>query len=199
VMNEPYVMPHMPEGAREGILRGMYRLKPGAKPKAKLRAQLLGSGAILLETLKAQEILEEKFGVSADVWSVTSYKELYRDAVESDRENLLQHPRKARVPFVTSSLNGAPGPIVCASDYLKALPLTLAKWMPRHPVCLGTDGFGRSDTRAALRRFFEVDAAGIAFAALSELHREGHIDAATLKRAAEELSIDTTKPNPATV
>ena len=199
VMNEPYVMPAMPEGAREGILRGMYRLKPSTMKKPKLRAQLLGSGAILLEALKAQEILEEKFGVAADVWSVTSYKELYRDATEADRENLLRRPAKPRVPYVSSALAGAPGPIVAASDYLKALPLMVAKWMPRQPVCLGTDGFGRSETRAALRRFFEVDAAAIAVAALSELHREGQIDAATLDRAVKELGVDTTKPNPVTV
>src|SRR5271170_333566 len=146
LMNEPYVMPAMPAGAREGILRGMYRLRPAAKTKSKLRAQLLGSGAILHEALKAQLILQEKFGVAADVWSVTSYKELYRDAMDADRQNLLHPGAKPRVRYVTSCLAGAQGPIIAASDYLKALPLMIAKWMPRHPVSLGTDGFGRSDS-----------------------------------------------------
>jgi pyruvate dehydrogenase E1 component len=199
VMNEPYVMPAMPDGSREGILRGMYRLRPAGNRKSKLRTQLLGSGAILLEALKAQEILEEKFHVAADVWSVTSYKELYRDAMDVDRENLLHPTAKPRMPYVASCLAGTPGPIIAASDYLKALPLMIAKWMPRHPACLGTDGFGRSDSRAALRRFFEVDAAAIALAALSELHREGQVDAATLQRAFKELGVDPTKPNPVTV
>ena len=201
VMNEPIVMPSMPTGAgvREGILRGLYRLRPAAGKKSKLRAQLLGSGSILSEALKAQEILEEKFGVAADVWSVTSYKELYRDAVDAERQNLLHPGAKRRAPYVSEALAGAAGPIIAASDYLKALPLTVAKWMPRQPMCLGTDGFGRSDSRAALRRFFEVDAAAIALAALSELHREGQVDAASLQRAAKELGVDTEKPNPATV
>jgi pyruvate dehydrogenase E1 component len=199
VMNEPLVMPAMPEGSREGILRGIYRVRPAAQTRSKLRAQLLGSGAILPEALKAQEILEEKFGVAADVWSVTSYKELYRDAMDADRENLMQPGAKPRVPYLTSCLSGAPGPIVAATDYLKALPLMVAKWMPRLPVCLGTDGFGRSDSREALRRFFEVDAAAIAFAALAELHREGHVDAATIQRAIQELGIDPARPNPVTV
>ena len=197
VMNEPYVMPAMPAGAREGILRGLYRMYPAQGKKTKLRAQLLGSGAILTEALRAQEVLAERFGVPADVWSVTSYKELYRDAMEADRENLLHTGTKPRVPFITAALAGAPGPIIAASDYIKALPLMVAKWMPRPPVCLGTDGFGRSDSRAALRRFFEVDAPSIALAALVELHREGQVDAATIQRAIKEFEMDTAKPNPA--
>jgi pyruvate dehydrogenase E1 component len=197
-MNEPYVMPAMPAGAREGILRGIYRMYPAQGKKTKLRAQLLGSGAIVTEALRAQEVLAERFGVSADVWSVTSYKELYREAMDADRENLLHPGAKPRVPFITSALAGAPGPIIAASDYLKALPLMVAKWMPRQPVCLGTDGFGRSDSRAALRHFFEVDAPSIALAALVELHREGQVDAATIQRAFQELCIDPTRPNPVT-
>jgi len=199
LMNEPYVMPSMPAGAREGILRGMYRMSPAAGKKSKLRAQLLGSGAILTEALRAQEVLAERFGVAADVWSVTSYKELYRDAMDADRENLMHPGAKPRVPHVASALAGAPGPIIAASDYLKALPLTVSKWMPRQPVVLGTDGFGRSDSRAALRHFFEVDAPSIAMAALLELHREGHVDKATIDRAFKELAIDPSKPNPVTV
>jgi pyruvate dehydrogenase E1 component len=198
VMNEAYVMPAMPDGVKEGILRGMYRLRASGSKKAKLRAQLLGSGAILREALKAQEILEEKFGVAGDVWSVTSYKELYRDALDAERHNLFHPAAKPRVPYVSSCLAGAPGPIVAATDYLKALPLMVSKWMPRTPACLGTDGFGRSDSREALRRFFEVDAQSIALAALAELHRDGQVDAPTLQRAFKELGIDPEKPNPVT-
>ncbi|HUJ39244.1 MAG TPA: pyruvate dehydrogenase (acetyl-transferring), homodimeric type [Candidatus Acidoferrales bacterium] len=198
VMNEPYSMPPMPVGSREGILRGIYRVSPAAGKKSKLRAQVLGSGAILTEALKAQELLAAQFGVAADVWSVTSYKELYRDAMDADRENLLHPAAKPRVPFVTSALAAAPGPIIAASDYLKALPLMVSKWMPRQPVVLGTDGFGRSDTRAALRHHFEVDAPAIALAVLVELHREGQVDAATIQRAFKDLEIDPSRPNPVT-
>jgi pyruvate dehydrogenase E1 component len=197
VMNEPYMMPAMPAGAREGILRGMYRVRPAEK-KGKLRAQLLGSGAILREALKAQEILGEKFGVAADVWSVTSYKELYRDATEAERWNMLHPTARQRVPYVTETLKGAPGVIVAASDYLKTLPAMVAQWVPRRMACLGTDGFGRSEGRAALRDFFEVDARHIAFAALVELFREKLVDAKVLERAAKELSINPEKLNPHT-
>ena len=198
VMNEPYTMPPMPAGSREGILRGIYKVSPATSKKSKLRAQVLGSGAILTEALKAQELLSGQFGVAVDVWSVTSYKELYRDAMDADRENLLHPGAKPRVPYVTSALAGAPGPIIAASDYLKALPLMVSKWMPRQPVVLGTDGFGRSDTRAALRHHFEVDAPAIALAVLVELHREGQVDAATVQRAFKELEIDPSRPNPVT-
>jgi pyruvate dehydrogenase E1 component len=197
VMNEPYMMPAMPAGSREGILRGMYRVRPAEK-KGKLRAQLLGSGAILREALKAQEILGEKFSVAADVWSVTSYKELYRDATEAERWNMLHPTAKQRVPYVTETLKDAPGVIVAASDYLKTLPAMVAQWVPRRVACLGTDGFGRSEGRAALRDFFEVDARHIAYSALVELFREKQVDAKLLARAAKELTINPEKLNPHT-
>jgi len=197
VMNEPYAMPPMPEGVREGVLRGLYRFRAAAK-KSKLRAQLFGSGTILREALKAQEILAENFGVAADVWSVTSYKELYRDAIEAERWNMLHPTEKQRVPYVSATLQDAPGVFVAASDYLKTLPAMIAQWMPRRIACLGTDGFGRSEGRAALRDFFEVDARHIAFTTLVELFREKQVDAKLLERAQKELNINPEKPNPHT-
>ncbi len=180
-MNENYAMPAMPEGAEAGILRGIYRLLPRrtrrsapakaarrtAKRPAGPRVHLLGSGAILNETVKAQALLAEKCGVAADVWSVTSYKELYRDAIATERWNLL-HPGEApRVPYLAEALAGTEGDLfVAASDYLRVLPLTVARWLPGPLTALGTDGFGRSDGRAQLRDFFEVDARYIALAAL---------------------------------
>jgi len=196
VMNEPYAMPPMPAGAREGILKGMYRYRASENKKARLRAQLFGSGAILLEALKAQELLE-KFGVAADVWSITSYKELYRDGMDADRWNMLHPAEKPRVPYATRCLADAPGVFVAASDYLKSLPAMVSRWFPRPLACLGTDGFGRSESRAGLRDFFEVDARHIAFAALAELLREKKIEAPVVKKAMQELGINPEKPNPA--
>ena len=198
VMNEPYAMPAMPAGSREGILKGMYKLKPANSGKSKLRAQLFGSGAILREVLKAQEILEEKYGVAADVWSVTSYKALYADGVEADRWNLLHPGEKPRVPFVSETLADAPGVLVAASDYLKALPNLISKWMPRRVASLGTDGFGRSESRDSLRNFFEVDAKFIALATLRELLSEGKIQASVVQQAIKDLAIDVKKPDPLT-
>ncbi|HEY7826267.1 MAG TPA: pyruvate dehydrogenase (acetyl-transferring), homodimeric type [Candidatus Acidoferrales bacterium] len=198
VMNEPYAMPPMPEGAREGILKGMYRFRAAANPASPLRAQLFGSGAILNEALKAQEILTEKYGVAADVWSVTSYKTLYADGNEADRWNHLHPKETQRVPYVTQCLADAPGVLVAASDYLKTLPNMISKWMPRRLASLGTDGFGRSESRAALRDFFEVDARFITLATLYELAFDGKIDRSVADRAIEELGIVREKPNPVT-
>jgi pyruvate dehydrogenase E1 component len=198
VMNEPYVMPPMPPGSREGILKGMYRFRASESKKSKLRAQLFGSGAILREALHAQEILEQKFGVAADVWSVTSYKQLYNDGLDVERWNRLHPSTKPRVPYVSECLAHAPGVLVAASDYLKALPNLVSKWVPRHLVSLGTDGFGRSDSRAALRDFFEVDARFITLATLVELQREGQIQPSVVQKAIKELEINTEKPNPRT-
>jgi pyruvate dehydrogenase E1 component len=197
VMNEPYVMPAMPAGSREGILKGIYRYRASENKKSKLRAQLFGS-AILREALKAQEILEEKFGVAADVWSVTSYKSLYTDGLDAERWNMLHPGEKPRVPYITECLADAPGVFVAASDYLKALPNLVSKWVPRRLASLGTDGFGRSESRAGLRDFFEVDARFIAFAALTELLREGQIQRSVVDAAVKELAINLDKPNPRT-
>src|SRR6476646_10699101 len=185
VGNEPLPMPAMPDGAgvREGILKGMYLFKPSQKKDVKLRAQLLGSGAIMFEVLKAQEILEGKYGVSADVWSVTSYKELYRNGNDCERWNMLHPGEKPKTPYVTQRLQGADGVLVAASDYMKVLPESIAQWMPRPLVSLGTDGFGRSEGRAALRDFFEVDAKHITLATLVALLRDKKVKADLVQRA----------------
>lgn len=190
VTNENYVMPAMPEGAEEGILRGMYRCRKTAHPRRKKRAHLFGSGAILNEALSAQVILERDYGVSADVWSVTSYKQLHQEGAATERWNLLHADDAPRSSYVSECVGELEGAFVLASDWVKALPDSIARWFPRPPVTLGTDGFGRSESRAALRRYFGVDAATIAWAALADLHAQGHIDAATLKRARSELEID---------
>src|SRR5438876_817635 len=196
VMNEPYAMPAMPGDVKEGILRGMYRFRPATNSKAKLRAQLLGSGAILNEALRAQEILETKYSVAADVWSVTSYKELYVDGIETERWNRLHPGEKPRVPYVTKGLADAPGVLVAASDYLKTLPNMISKWMPRSLASLGTDGFGRSEGRGALRDFFEVDSRFITLATLHELFVDGKIERCVLDKAIKDLGINTDKPDP---
>ncbi len=199
VMNENYVQPPMPPGVTEGILKGLYRFRAAANPDAPLKAQLLGSGAILNEAVKAQQILAEKFNVAADVWSVTSYKELHRDALECERWNLLHPAEPARQAYVSQCLGQAPGPIIAASDYLKVLPDSICRWMPRPIVALGTDGFGRSDGRDALREFFEVDAKYIVLATLSYLcARDRKIGPEMVARAIKELGIDPEKRNPMT-
>jgi len=196
VMNENYAMPAIPGGAKEGILKGMYRFRTSELKGAKLQAQLLGSGAILNEVLKAQKMLEEQYGVAADVWSVTSYKELYRDAQSVDRWNMLHPGEPPRVPYVTQCLSDAPGVVVAASDYMKTLPDSLARWVPRPLVSLGTDGFGRSDGRSALRNFFEVDARFIAFNTLGALAREKKIKPDLVEKAMKEMDISPDKPEP---
>jgi pyruvate dehydrogenase E1 component len=197
VMNEQYEHPPMPEGAREGILKGLYVAKPTSKPDAKLRAQLFGSGTILTEALKAQQILEEKYGVGADVWSVTSYVNLYRDGHACERWNRLHPADKPRVPYVMQVTKDAPGVFVSASDYLKVLPDALDRWLPRRLHALGTDGFGRSDTRAALRNFFEVDARFITIATLHALMLEKQVKPEVVNKAIADLGIDVNKPDPA--
>ena len=198
LMNDNYAMPPMPEGAdvRTGILKGMYRYSTAKNSAAKLKAQLLGSGAILPEVIKAAALLEQ-FGVAADVWSVTSYGELYRDGNTCDRWNMLHPSQKARVPYVAQCLNKTEGVIVAASDYLKVLPNSVDRWLPRPIVSLGTDGFGRSEGRKALRDFFEVDARFIAVGALSALARDEQIDAKLVEKAIKDLGIDPEKKNPA--
>jgi pyruvate dehydrogenase E1 component len=197
VMNEQYAQPAMPAGSREGILKGLYRLAPAPNPKAKLKAQLFGSGAILPEVLEAQALLAERFKVAADVWSVTSYTQLYRDGNACDRWNLLHPSETPRVPYVTRCLEGAPGVLVAASDYVKALPHAIDRWLPRPLHSLGTDGFGRSEGRAALREFFEVDARFVALATLVALMREGLVEPKVVEQAIRELKIDPGKKDPA--
>ena len=196
VMNEQYEMPSMPAGAREGILKGMYRFRRAENTKAKLKAQLLGSGAILNQVIEAQKLLE-KYDVAADVWSVTSYQELYRDGHAVDRWNMLHPGDTPRVPYVTGLLKDTQGPIVAASDYLKILPDSIDRWMPRKVRSLGTDGFGRSEDRTDLRHFFEVDARFVALATLAELAQEGQLDRKVVAQALKDFGIDSEKPNPA--
>ncbi len=198
VGNEPLPMPAMPEGdgVREGILKGMYRFKASPKTDAKLRAQLFGSGAIMFEVLKAQQILEQ-YGVAADVWSVTSYKELYRNANDCERWNMLHPGETPKVPFVTQRLKDTQGVLVAASDYMKVLPESISQWMPRPLISLGTDGFGRSEGRASLRDFFEVDAKHIVLATLHALARDGKFTPAAIQQAIKDLGINPEKPNPA--
>ena len=196
VMNEQYAMPPMPDGARDGILKGMYRLQPAANPKAKLRAQLFGSGAILNDVLAAAKLLE-KYDVGADVWSVTSYQELYRDGHACDRWNMLHPTETPRVPYITQCLKDAPGVLVAASDYLKVLPDSIDQWMPRRMRSLGTDGFGRSEDRQRLREFFEVDARFVALATLAELAKDGQLDRKVVAQAIKDFEINPEKLNPA--
>ncbi len=199
VTNEPLPMPEMPPGEhiREGILRGLYRFKESTKEGAKLRAQLFGSGTIMYEVLKAQQILEERFGVAADVWSVTSYKRLYREANHCERWNMLHPGEPPKVPFVSQCLKDAPGVFVAASDNMKLLPESIARWVPRPLVALGTDGFGRSDNRAALRDFFEVDAKYIVLATLNALASDKQITPEEAQKAMREFGVNPEKPNPA--
>ena len=193
--NEAYVMPRLPEDAREGILKGLYLVKP-AEGKHELRARLLGSGPILREAIRAQAILAEKFQVAADVWSVTSYGELRRDALDCERHAAMHPEEPARTPYVTEQLGASEGPVVAATDYLKAVPELVARWVPGDFVTLGTDGFGRSDTREALRCFFEIDAEHIATATLAALARQGKFDPGRVREAIKSLGICHTTPNP---
>jgi pyruvate dehydrogenase E1 component len=197
VQNEMYPMPAMPAGVADGIRRGLYKFSPAADPGGRPRIHLFGSGAILREALKAQGLLAER-GVAADVWSATSYTELRRDALAAERWNML-HPGEAeRVPYLTQVLAEEPWPIVAASDYMRILPDQIARFVPAGLFPLGTDGFGRSDTRVALRRHFEVDAAAITVAALGQLAARGTIDPADVQRAIAELEVDPEQPDPAT-
>ena len=196
VENETYPMPAMPEGVEQGILKGMYRFKTAAKKRAKLKAHLFGSGAILNKALEAQEILQNNYNVSADVWSITSFKELHRDGLAVERWNRLHPAAPPRISFISECLQDERGVFVMASDYVKALPESIARWFPRPPVSLGTDGFGRSEGREALRDFFEVDARFITLGALSALAREGQIEYSVVEKAMQDLDIDPDKSDP---
>jgi pyruvate dehydrogenase E1 component len=198
VYNENYPQAAMPEGSEEGILKGIYLFGKSAIAKPKARVQLFGSGSILTEAIKAQQILGEKYNVAADLWSVTSYNELRREALKVDRWNRLHPAEPAKVPYVQQALAGAEGPIIAASDYMKSVQDQIAQWLPGRYVALGTDGFGRSDDRAHLRAHFEVNAASIAGAALSKLSRDGKFDAKKAAKALVDLGIDTEKPDSAT-
>lgn len=195
VMNENYEMPPMPKGSKEGIIKGMYKYKP-SKLKSKIKAHLLGSGSILNETLKAQDILEKNYNVSADVWSVTSYKNLYYDALEIERWNRMNPNKEPKNAYVKEITKNEKGLFVSASDYSQILPDSLSKWFPGKLTTLGTLGFGRSEGREALRDFFEVDAKHIAYATLHALFVEGKVDKETIDRAIKDLKINLSKSDP---
>ena len=194
--NENYPQLPMPEGAREGVLRGLYKLRPGTKKSKFTKIHLWGSGPIVREALRAQEILESKYAVAADVWSATSYKELRRDALDAERWNVLHPEAPPRVSYLEKILQNEQGIFLAASDYMKAVPEMVQRWVPGGLTPLGTDGFGRSESREALRRFFEVDAECIAIAALSRLMRQGEIKPALVAKAIRELGVDSEKLNP---
>ncbi|MBI2323635.1 MAG: pyruvate dehydrogenase (acetyl-transferring), homodimeric type, partial [Chloroflexi bacterium] len=191
--NENYPMPRMPEGSRDGILRGLYLFKRGADGRR--RVQLLGSGPILLQALRAQEILQDRYDVAADVWSVTSYQLLRNEALECERWNRLHPDERPRRPFAAEQLGGK-GPIVAASDYMKVIQDQIARWAGQPYLPLGTDGFGRSDTREALRRHFEVDAEHITVAALHTLAQCEQFSPADVAAAIREQGIDPERVDP---
>ncbi len=193
--NEDYAMPEMPQGVEEGILRGLYKFR--AAPEGNAVVQLFGSGSILNEALRAQQILAEKYGVPADVWSVTSYNELRRDALAIERWNRLHPGETEKRPYVLAALDGSDGPIVAATDFMKAVPDQLSPWLLNRLVTLGTDGFGRSDNREHLRSHFEVNAESIVAATLSRLAREGKFDAQRAVKSFEELGVAVETADPA--
>jgi pyruvate dehydrogenase E1 component len=195
----------MPDGAAEGILRGMYKLKTADVGLGGLRPQLLGSGPILRHVLKAQEILADRYSISSDAWSVTSYKELRRDALAADRWNRLHPGEPPKSCHLWKTVEGQHGPFIAASDYVRLVQEQIAAWLPGGMVALGTDGFGRSASRESLRRFFEVDAESIVIYTLGELARQydacggGPINAGMVREAIKELGYDADKPDPLTV
>ena len=187
--NQDYPMPAMPSGVEDGILQGIY-LYRAAVQQAKHRAQIFGSGIAVPEALRAQEILAEKFDVAADVWSVTSYQQLRNDALTAERWNRLHPGEPARVPYVTKALANSSGPVIAVSDFMKQVPDMIARWVKPPFMPLGTDGFGRSDTREALRRHFEIDEAHIVVATLSALSQQGLVAPGVVARAIHEFGID---------
>ncbi len=193
--NENYAMPAMPEGVEDGILKGLYKFREGPG-ELKHKAQIFGSGPIINSALEAQKILAEKYQVSADVWSATNYKSLRTEALQCDRWNLLHPGETQRVPYVTELLKDEKGPIIAVSDNMKMVAGQIAEWLPGGMTILGTDGFGRSDTREQLRRFFEVDAEFTVVATLSALAKTGDVDPALVSQAIVDLGIDPEKLYP---
>lgn len=195
LMNENYQHPEMPMGAEEGIIKGIYRLQKTAKP-AKKHVNLIGSGTILVQAIKAAEMLKADFGVTSDIWSATSFNELARDCQDAARHNRLNPLGEEKVPYIAKALKGAKGPFIAATDYMKNYAEQVRACVPGRYTVLGTDGFGRSDSRVNLRRFFEVDANHIAAAAMVDLYREGVVSEKDLQAALKKYDIDGNKPNP---
>jgi pyruvate dehydrogenase E1 component len=200
VMNENYPHPAMPEGVEKGILKGMYLFSEGKAKKNQPRVQLLGSGTILREVIAGAELLQKDFGIAADIWSVTSFNELRRDGLEAQRWNLLHPEDEPRRSHVEQCLRDRPGPVVAATDYMKIFAEQIRAFLPTHNfLVLGTDGFGRSDTRKQLRKFFEVDRYYVAVAAMKALADQEALPRAKVTEAIRKYGIDPEKPNPATV
>ncbi len=198
LQNENYAMPAMPKGVEDGILKGLYLFEK-SKSRAKKRVRLLGSGSIMLQVLKARDMLENDFGIAADVYSAPSYKALRTDALACERENRLHPTAKPKVPYVTEVLGGSDAPVIAVSDWMKLMADQVSRWVPASWTSLGTDGYGRSDTRPALRRYFEVDAESIVIAALYQLSQDGTIPAKDVAKAIEKLEVDPDKIDPVTV
>jgi pyruvate dehydrogenase E1 component len=197
-MNENYVQPEMPEGVEEGIIQGMYRLRR-SEAETELRVQLLGAGTILREVEAAADTLESDYGIAADVWSLTSVNELQREGKATLRWNMLHPEQEARIPYVTAQLQDQPGPFVAATDYMKCYTDQIREFVPGHFTVLGTDGYGRSDTRSKLREFFEVSREYVVLAALKALADEGRLEPARVSAAMAELGISADKTDPLTV
>jgi pyruvate dehydrogenase E1 component len=196
-MNEKYVQPEMPKGAEEGIIKGMYLFQKAKK--AKLQVQLFGSGAILREVIAASELLEKDFGVAADVWSVTSFNELHRDGMNVERLNMLNPEQKPKQSYLEACLEGHAGPVIAATDYVRSYADQIRPYLSRSYSVLGTDGYGRSDTRERLRTFFEVNRYYVVVAALYALAKAGDIPASKVTEAMKKYNVDPNKPNPMTV
>jgi pyruvate dehydrogenase E1 component len=197
-MNENYVMPAMPKGAEAGIKKGMYCLSQDKAKKGEHKVQLFGSGTILREVIEAAELLKNDWKVSADIWSITSYNELAREAVDCERWNMLNPGKKPRIPYITKQLEKSEGPVIASSDYIRTVSNQVRQYVPATYTVLGTDGFGRSDTRKNLRRHFEVNSHYVTVAALKTLADEGAIPVSRVNDAIKKYGIDTKKPNPLT-
>jgi pyruvate dehydrogenase E1 component len=198
LMNENYAHPAMPAGAEEGIIKGLYLLKAGEKSK-RPRVQLMGSGTILREVLAAADLLREDWNVDSDVWSATSFNELRRDGMHAERWSLLHPGKPRRKSYIETMLEGHAGPVVAATDYMRNYADQVRSHIPRPYVTLGTDGFGRSDYRVNLRRFFEVNRHYVTVAALRALAEDGKVEAAVVEKAIAKYGLDTERPDPWTV
>ena len=196
-MNENYTHPAMPDGVEDGILRGMYLLSAGGQ--GKVRAQLMGSGTILREVIGAADLLMEDFGIPTDIWSVTSFNELRRDALEVARWNQLHPAETQRKCYVERCFAERPGPYIAATDYMKIIADQIQRWVPGRFISLGTDGYGRSDSRKALRQHFEVDKRYIAITALKALADDGVLDHETVAQAIQKYGINPDRPDPVTL
>ena len=196
VENENYEMPAMPEGVEEGIIQGIYKLASREVAGAKARIQLFGTGPILRSVLAAQQLLAERYQIASDVWSVTSYTQLRRDAQDAERWNMLNPAAAPKQSYIEKVLSGVQGPFIAASDHVRAVPEQLTRYIPGDYFVLGTDGMGRSETREALRRHFEVDAESVVIAALYRLSKQGTLTPAEVAQAIKQLDYDPEKINP---